>query len=605
MFKDWDGTIVKTIYLNEFDIPSEKIDFESIKPEVNREPTEEWTYTFLGWDGDKVSPIYQLREFSAIYSQEKRSYTIRWFKNKGDKNHILEKTCLYGEEVIFEDVNNNLSPVYNNGIYSLFTGWDKSTGFITGDLNVYGKWSIGSGPYPEDGKDWTAAQIYTIAKQDMIKNYFAVKNQDGSVSNTPNGDRIGIQLGRDFNFDNINKHNLIEEPVLLNSSKPYIEIGSDLLKDNENWTLVFDAYLDGSVSTTTLFSCLDAFGLGIQMSYTYQKPKITWKGSWKDLKNIDSRREVFVLRHRKDTKIIEIFQGCLEDDTPSKTNIQHSSNELSNSTKFIIGSSNNSYSGFNYIIHRCTLWDGLLSNSECMELASWPYETANFDIVSFGSYLKEDMTSTKIDFFASQLTWTDIRNYKSERQEQEILSFYNSPMKTWLEQRFYNSLPLDWKSIITKTIVPMTEVNLDTGEQSISRQKSTLFWLPAYVELTSTDAEPLVSEGTRKSAYTEVQNKVFIPGVSTVDVYSKLADWYIESNVQPEGEFENGSMWCNTSGQYSTTYWIYYYGLWIRTKNYWLRSSGDSSYPFRYMGNTGTPVSTASGTNGILPCFSL
>ena len=140
------------------------------------------------------------------------------------------------------------------------------------------------------------------------------------------------------------------------------------------------------------------------------------------------------------------------------------------------------------------------------------------------------MTSTKIDFFASQLTWTDIRNYKSERQEQEVLSFYNSPMKNWLEQRFYNSLPLDWKSIITKTIVPMTEVNLDTGEQSISRQKSTLFWLPAYAELISTDIEPLASEGVRKSAYTEVQNKIFIPGISTVDVYSKLADWYIESD---------------------------------------------------------------------------
>ena len=74
-FIDYDGTIIETMYLNLGEIPAEKIDFDSIVP-PKRPSTEQYDYTFVGWDGEKGIPAANPITYVATYEQSLVKYTV-------------------------------------------------------------------------------------------------------------------------------------------------------------------------------------------------------------------------------------------------------------------------------------------------------------------------------------------------------------------------------------------------------------------------------------------------------------------------------------------------------------------------------------------------
>ena len=79
----------------------------------------------------------------------------------------------------------------------MFSGWDKSTGYITGDTDVYAVWKRAELPSPGmDLKDMNEAQLYAVIASGRTENYFEAK------------DYIDINIGHDVSYSNV------EEKVL-------------------------------------------------------------------------------------------------------------------------------------------------------------------------------------------------------------------------------------------------------------------------------------------------------------------------------------------------------------------------------------------------------
>lgn len=56
----------------------------------------------------------------------------------------------------------------------------------------------------------------------------------------PNGDRIMIPMGRQFNFSNLESIKIIESPMTFDGATLY-DSGIDLMNEDKDWTLLIDA----------------------------------------------------------------------------------------------------------------------------------------------------------------------------------------------------------------------------------------------------------------------------------------------------------------------------------------------------------------------------
>ena len=99
---------------------------------------------------------------STYYTQVDKKYTVRWYKYKDDPSSLITQIddLTYGSEAVFPKIQEQLYPnVFQNTTkvsyfdlptdtseernqrYHRFTGWDKNTGYVTQDLDVYAKWN--------------------------------------------------------------------------------------------------------------------------------------------------------------------------------------------------------------------------------------------------------------------------------------------------------------------------------------------------------------------------------------------------------------------------------------------------------------------------------
>ena len=234
-YYDYDGTtLLYEAYVTLGELPVDPV-AEGLIETPTRDSTISTVYTYKGWIGDFVTPVTGPRSFKVEYSEAPMTYKVTWWKDRinGIKLHSAEYE--YGQEAIFIDTNNELAPQADTirASYNLFTGWDKSTGFIKENLDVIAQWSNGyveQDNYPEDRKEWTAAQLYTVAQRGHITNYFG-ETDAGMI--VPNGDRIAIPLGRNFNYSNLSSTKVITEPMVFNGDS-YYDTGIALMNEDKD-----------------------------------------------------------------------------------------------------------------------------------------------------------------------------------------------------------------------------------------------------------------------------------------------------------------------------------------------------------------------------------
>lgn len=274
------------------------------------------------------------RSFTAKYKEDPMTYRVTWWKNRVNGVQLATGQYSYGSEAIYTGSEDSLAPEYNQAMlsYNLFSGWDKSTAFVTGDTDVVAKWETGYTPgveYPEDIREWSAAQFYTVAQKNEMFKYFA----ENEYSDVSNNDRVRIPMGYEINYSNIETIKVIEEPMVFDGTK-FHDTGIKLMEEDKDWTLFFDVQFINAAAGAVIASCYnDVVSMGFQIknasaSESSAYPFVTYASdasagsSGTNVTDANSgygwSREVFVLTHKKGDTFITSYTGFLNELSPRK-----------------------------------------------------------------------------------------------------------------------------------------------------------------------------------------------------------------------------------------------------------------------------------------------
>ena len=278
-----------TQYVDANDYPYDPIQAEEVSTPV-RQMDEECSYIFSSWDSI-LSPMISDRKITASYASTPRMYTVEWYDGvPAGGGTLLKRTenVQYGACVRYSD--NDSYPTYTAleqyQMYYVFTGWDKSTGYIKPDPNadlstpntikVHALWQIASLPAVEDNiglynMNW--AQRYGIAKNNSAASYW-----------TPGDDDMEVTLGHgnDFEFANVESNVLISEPTYFGGNSPMIFNGENNLPSIQlfngsidRFTLAID--YEATSDSGVLISCFSDNGnQGFQIRRSSDYSNIVW-----------------------------------------------------------------------------------------------------------------------------------------------------------------------------------------------------------------------------------------------------------------------------------------------------------------------------------------
>lgn len=286
-YVDQGGKAIDPVASGEIDIPT-------------MPSTAQYNYTFSGWEGIDENVLND-RTVTAKYTTSIRTYKVRWLKQSG----VVLKTLNdveYGSCVEYNGDYPTMTDNEDSYIYNIFTGWDKSTGFITGDTDVYAKWSTQNG-LPASGtdlKDMTPVQIYAIAAAGKANDYFEQK------------DYIDVRVGQDFSFTNVKDNMLGDELTFDGTSSKVVDSGIKLFgADSGSFTIAIDFEFDENSADATLLSCFEYDGSeGFRLKYNGSNPEIQW-GNTSQVVGKGKQRDIVVLRYRKgeDKLYVYSFNG--------------------------------------------------------------------------------------------------------------------------------------------------------------------------------------------------------------------------------------------------------------------------------------------------------
>lgn len=218
--------------------------------------TAQYTFTFSGWDG-MTDAVLSNVTVTATYTETIRSYTVRWFAQAGS---LLEtQTANYGDEVTYSNGTPTLSDEESSYVYKVFAGWNKSTGYIREDTDVYAIWDRAE--LPALGRDlstMTAGEVYAVASSGRANAYFEAK------------DHIDVTLGHDFSFTNVESRTLINTETYFDGSTVQ-NTGITLFgEDDPSFTLAIDFRFNSTTSNNALVSCFVNNGNeGFRLRYRY------------------------------------------------------------------------------------------------------------------------------------------------------------------------------------------------------------------------------------------------------------------------------------------------------------------------------------------------
>lgn len=639
IYLDWDGkTELYVDYVTLGEYPIDPVEQGKISAPT-RPSTTSTVYTFDGWDGDFDLPMASTRTFIAKYSEKPMTYKVTWWKDRVNGTKLHEQEYSYGDEAIYVDTENHLAPRYESQLFSyyLFKGWDLYTGFVTEDMNVVAQWEQGYVPgesYPEDSKDWTAAQIYTVAQKNEALQYFGEATNDGPISNF---DRVKIKMGANLDFPNLEKINIITEPKTFAGEAP-IETEYALMDDiNKSWTLFVDLRFINAAANETMVSCYSeetTSGFKIvnsSQNYPFIKygsvadeTSVKEGGSGRNVTEVNSNgahlREVFVIVHKAGETCLHTYSGMFDKLEPQYKKLELGHDQWTHNNKLVLGGHINKSLGTPFytgkahgILHNCELYTMALGTEDCKKLAMWPKEDAEFTIVSFARNNGLNGLS-KIDLLAAQSTWARLSTLNNTQPT--TTNFFDSWINTWLNTRFFAALPETWKRILLETKVKSSVIN-KTNQVSLESNRTTKIWIPSIIEmgLESTGKTPWNAEGRRIELFKEEGfndlNKIFTPGCPMVETYADNSAWYYSQDTEPTNA-PHGAVWTNGNKHY-----INYHGFWLKlggeegTSNspyYNSRSVTESYGNFKKWWISGLSSYVSTGTDRkthVVPCFSI
>ena len=295
-------TVLYEMYVDQGSTPADPYATGLIeKPTL--ESDKQYTYSFgtevngeyqrgSGWD-EITSEVLAPRRVTAVYTKTERIYTVTWYSRPGLS--LGSKTVKYGSEVVYDGetpTNNSEEGTY---IFNLFSGWDKSTGYITGDTDVYAIWDRAElPPTTKDLKDMTPGEIFAVTSSGRTANYFELK------------DYVDITLGHDYNFSNVESTVLATNEYFDGATARNTNI--QLFGENEKtFTLAIDLRFTSTTTNNTLLSCFEENGSeGFRIRFSGGYPTVQWGDQNISIGN-GNLRDIIVLRHIKGENKLYVY----------------------------------------------------------------------------------------------------------------------------------------------------------------------------------------------------------------------------------------------------------------------------------------------------------
>ena len=149
-WKQDDGTLIDTTSVEYGETPTHA--------DPTKEPDEQYTYTFVGWDS-KITPVTGEATYTATYTATLRSYTITWQHDDGTE--IDTTTVEYGQTPTHSDPKKEATAEFT---YT-FTGWDPEISSVKGETAYKATYSATTNEYTIvfKNEDGTVLQTVTVA----------------------------------------------------------------------------------------------------------------------------------------------------------------------------------------------------------------------------------------------------------------------------------------------------------------------------------------------------------------------------------------------------------------------------------------------------------
>lgn len=511
-FLNWDGTPVLdkngnpyVQYVDQGYKPYDPTDMDMSTPvDIDRpirESTAENNFTFAGWHGLDVmaqAPI----TVTALYTSEIRTYTVRWLKMEGVPM-VTKENVPYGSSVQYDGEWPTMTDNEDALIFNIFDGWDKSTGFISGDTDVYAKWETANG-LPSDGtdmKDMSVAQIYGVVTSGNNSKYFEDR------------DYVDVKFGNDYSYSNVAENVIINSDIIFDGTESKI-VESDIRlcgSDSPAFTMAIDFEFGDNDKTSpvrpTLVSCFEnANSKGMRLFYgTDGNPAIQW-GDQTMTVGYGKQRNMVVIRHAKGEEFIhvyafngvnagaEAYTASIDYKTLTRTTQQFTDRPV------IIG-------GFRYdpeagsevgrlgglcngTVYWAKIWNEDLGDADARNLAAWTHETVRFQYCGSGRYQVNPNTGrmTGASFICENLL---AHGYRINSSQSNVGGWEASEMRDFCNERVYNAFPTIWKSVIKKPYIP---ANIGNNSSTVVTSQDYIY-LPSYVELAAITTDPYDDEG--------------------------------------------------------------------------------------------------------------
>ena len=565
-----------------------------------------------GWD-DLENVILAPKTITAVYTENVRKYTVTWYSRAGLSLGSVEAD--YGSEVVYSGetpINTSEEGVY---IYNVFAGWNKSTGYITEDTDVYAIWERAE--LPAVGKsleDMTVGEIFAITTSGNAANYFEDK------------DHYDITLGHDFDFENVESE-VIAENLYLDGSTAK-NTGIKLFDANErSFTLAIDfRFTDKTNANNTLLSCFEEDGAeGFRLCYN-SSPTIQW-GDKSQAVGYQGYRDIVVLRHIKgENKLYVYASNNTLDFSDAITRVELTRNRTTQSDNTLtlgavrfVEDGGYDYYGSGYI-YWAKIWYDDLGETNAQALASWSHEVMRVEYCGAERYrlVGGGSQSCNASFIANTLLVDRLRKMNSTNTN--VGGWDACAMRTFLNNRMPPAMPTAWRSMLKQVKIQASEGN----KSSTILISNDYFYLPCLREMGGSTDVPYNSEGSAISWFTSDIRRAKFRGLIIPDdatYYTNASD----PSTTSTNDVRPGDVWkVNNSGRchiYATDELIREYGLstadsvdcslggkWISAYNWWERSPyvGNTTtfWIVSYNGNNNN-YTNANSSYGVCPCFSI
>lgn len=617
-FVNYDGTVLYTAYVDRGAAATDPVTAGYIATPIKASDSQ-YSYTFSGWD-NIGSSILSDTTITAQYTSTVRTYTVRWYSRIGV---LLEtQTKGYGEEAVYSGDLPTNETEEGSYVYNLFSGWNKSTGFITGDMDVYAVWERAELPLPgTEMTDMSRAEIYAVHKAGRGATYFEDK------------DHFDMTLGWDFNFLNVESELLLRDRYF--DGTQFFDTNIKLFDtDSEDFTIAAEyEFLDTNSAGATLMSCFDESGSeGMRLRYS-NHPYIQWGD--KELKvGVDDERCIVVLRHRKGSNTLTVY--CTNVTTAHQYDLAATEANLIRTrrtefdgrlsfgaVRFDDGGHDDHAKGW---IHWAKIWHADLGADVALKLSSWTHDKLRMEFAGANRFRLAGATARKANgsYVANNLLpmmrRMNATNTNSGGWDQ-------SEMRTFLKTRVEKAFDYGWQSMI-----PTVKILASAGSKSseiVTSEDKIFLW--AQREMGGSTNTPYINEGEAISWYTSNPSRVKFNGLiipedaqimseasdpTQLTTYTvKEGDVWIKTNssgngyiyVPAEKAAKHTTIGCRkvSSGDNITAADG---GLWVRTpERYWLRSpdAGSASY-FNYIYYYGGfYTGTSNGNYGLALGFAI